>query len=176
MTRSSSLPRRLVALVGISAIIAACSGATPSGSTAPSSAPSASEPGASASGEAFTGISYPESGEAPCGVAPYTGTIKKITAVDKLTVEFQLCAPDVAFLPKAAFSTFGIQDADYLPAHAPDKSYLTQPNGTGPYKLTQWDPGNRIDYAAYYRCWGEPDNARKGRSWKGAPWAERLAA
>ena len=114
MTRSSSLSRRLVAVVGIAAIVAACSGSSPSASTAPSSAPSASEPAASASGSggAFTGISYPESGDAPCGVAPYTGTIKKIVAKDALTVEFQLCAPDVAFLPKAAFSTFGIQDSD----------------------------------------------------------------
>ncbi len=161
MTRSSSLSRRLVAVVGIAAIVAACTGSTPSASTAPSSAPSASEPGASASGGAFTGISYPESGDAPCGVAPYTGTIKKITAIDRLTVEFQLCASDVAFLPKAAFSTFGIQDSDYLAAHAKDKSYLTQPNGTGPYKLTQWDTGNRIDFEANPNYWGDAAKAPK---------------
>jgi len=161
MTRSTSLSRRLAAVIGIAAIVAACTGSTPSASTAPSSAPSASEPGASASGEAFKGISYPESGDAPCGVAPYTGTIKRITAVDRLTVEFQLCASDVAFLPKAAFSTFGIQDADYLAAHAPDKSYLTQPNGTGPYKLTQWDTGNRIDFEANPNYWGTAAKAPK---------------
>lgn len=161
MTRSSSLSRRLVAVVGIAAIVAACTGSTPSASTAPSSAPSASEPGASASGGAFTGISYPETGDAPCGVAPYTGTMKKITAVDRLTVEFQLCASDVAFLPKAAFSTFGIQDSDYLAAHAKDKSYLTQPNGTGPYKLTQWDTGNRMDFEANPNYWGDAAKAPK---------------
>ena len=47
----------------------------------------------------------------PCGVAPYTGNMKKITAIDALTVEFQLCNPDAAFLPKVAFSAFGIQDS-----------------------------------------------------------------
>ena len=37
-------------------------------------------------------------GEAPCGVAPYTGNLKKITATDQNTVVFDLCGPDVAFL------------------------------------------------------------------------------
>jgi ABC-type transport system substrate-binding protein len=76
-------------------------------------------------------------------------------AVDRLTVEFQLCNPDVAFLAKIAFSAFGIQDADYLAAHAPDKSYLDQPNGTGPYKLDEWDKGNRIVLSAYDGYWGD---------------------
>ena len=155
MTRSSSLPRRLVVLLGSAAIIAAaCSGAAPSGS--PSSAP-ASEPAPSASGAEgpFTGIAYPESGDAPCGVAPYTGQVKRITAVDRLTVEFQLCAPDVAFLSKIAFASFGIHDADFLAAHAPDKSYLTETNGTGPYKLSAWEKGNRLVLQAYDGYWGE---------------------
>ena len=118
-------------------------------------------PAASASGGAFTGISYPASGDAPCGVAPYTGTIKKITATDRLTVEFQLCASDVAFLPKVAFATFGIQDSDYLAAHAKDKSYLTQPNGTGPYKLTRGIQGNRIVFEANPNYWGDAAKAPK---------------
>jgi peptide/nickel transport system substrate-binding protein len=161
MTRASRLSRFATLLGGAAIIAAACTGSTPA--SAPPASAAASEPAASGSAPAenFTGISYPESGDAPCGVAPYTGTIKKITAVDRLTVEFQLCAPDVAFLPKAAFSTFGIQDADYLAAHAPDKSYLTQPNGTGPYKLAQWDTGNRMDFEAYDGYWGDAAKAPK---------------
>ena len=87
-------------------------------------------------------MAYPETGEAPCGTADYTGILKKITAIDSGTVEFQLCAPDPAFLPKVAFSVFGIWDSDYLAAHAPDKSYLTAPVGTGPYMVTEWTPGS----------------------------------
>ena len=162
MTRSPSLLVRLAALTGIAAIVVtACGGAaTPSASTgasaaaAPSTAPSAAtsaapEGSAEASGPppsaapAFTGNAYPVDGDAPCGVAPYTGSIKRIVATDPYTVEFHMCAPDVAFLPKVAFSSFGIQDSDYVAAHAFDKSILTQPNGTGPYKLKQWDQGNR---------------------------------
>ena len=158
MTRSASLPLRFAALLSTAAIIAACTGTTASPS-APASAPAASEPGASASAGDFTGIAYPESGDAPCGDAAYAGLVKKITAVDRLTVEFQLCAPDVAFLPKAAFATFGIQDSDYLAAHATDKSYLTQANGTGPYKLAEWDTGNRMVFQANESYWGEAPKA-----------------
>ena len=158
MTRASRLSR-FAALFGSAAIIVmACGGGTPS--SAPASAP-ASEPAGSASASAadFTGTAYPETGEAPCGDANYTGTIKKITAVDRLTVEFQLCAPDVAFLPKAAFATFGIQDADYLAAHAADKSYLTAPNGTASYTLGEWDTGNRLVFSANSNYWGDAPKA-----------------
>ena len=154
MTRSSSPPRRLAAILGTAAIIiAACSGATPSASVAPSSAPASVEP--SASQEPFEAMAYPTDGDAPCGVAPYTGTLKKISATDRLTVVFDLCAPDPAFLPKVAFSVFGIQDSDYLGAHAADKSLLDNPNGTGPYKLGTWEKGNRIVLNAFDDYWGE---------------------
>jgi ABC-type transport system substrate-binding protein len=86
--------------------------------------------------------------------------MKKITAVDELTVEFQLCAPDPAFLPKIAFSVFGIWDSDYLAAHAPDKSYLTQPVGTGPYMVTEWTAGQRLVYEANPNYWN-PEFAAK---------------
>ena len=138
---------RLGLLASIALIISACgTAASPSPSasapTEPSEAPASQ---AAASEPPFEGaIVWPESGEAPCGEEGYTGSIKKISAIDRLTVEFQLCAPDPAFLPKVAFAVFGIQDADYLEAHAADKSILEAPNGTGPYKLSSWEKGNRI--------------------------------
>jgi ABC-type transport system substrate-binding protein len=151
----------VVAILAI--IVAACGGATTSPSTAseaPSSeAPSSAAPPASANPN-FEGQVYPETGEAPCGTEDYTGSMKKITAVDELTVEFQLCAPDPAFLPKIAFSVFGIWDSDYLAAHAPDKSYLTQPVGTGPYMVTEWTAGQRLVYEANPNYWN-PEFAAK---------------
>ena len=118
-----------LAVIGTVAIVfAACSGsASPSPSSGtPSTAPTT---GASAPGSVapYDGVVYPATGEAPCGVAPYTGEFKKISALDAKTVEFQLCTPDVAFLAKVAFSAFGIQDSDYLDKHAADKSYLDKP-------------------------------------------------
>jgi ABC-type transport system substrate-binding protein len=135
-------------------VFAACGGSTAS-SPAATAAPASSAPSAEASTTPFTGMAYPETGEAPCGVAPYTGQLKKITAIDALTVEFQLCGPDAAFLPKIAFSAYGIHDSDYLAAHAPDGSYLDQPNGTGPYTLAEWSKGNRMVFAANDAYWGD---------------------
>ena len=158
MSHTPSLPRRLVVLLGSAALIfAACGTAAPSGSTAVSQPPTTSVAPSVAptDAEPYEGMAYPEA-DAPCGTAPYTGSLKKITATDRLTVEFQLCAPDPAFLPKVAFSVFGIWDSDYLAAHAPDKSYLTAPVGTGPYTVSQWDAGNRLVYTANPTYWGEP--------------------
>ncbi|HEY6568790.1 MAG TPA: ABC transporter substrate-binding protein, partial [Candidatus Limnocylindrales bacterium] len=139
------------ALVAVTTIVvAACGGTTASpAASAPASAGAATAaPTPAESQAAFTSTVYPETGEAPCGVAPYTGSMKKITAVDRLTVQFDLCGPDPAFLPKVAFQVFGIQDADYLAAHMADKTILDQPNGTGPYKLSEWSKGNRMVFEA----------------------------
>src|SRR6476646_484648 len=125
----------------LAVVFAACSGSTAS---------------PSASGGAAAGLtSYPPTGDAPCGVAPYTGNMKKITAIDALTVEFQLCSPDASFLPKVAFSAFGIQDSDYLAAHVADGSILRQPNGTGPYIFKEWSKGNRLVWTANPDYWGD---------------------
>jgi peptide/nickel transport system substrate-binding protein len=158
-------PRLAVVLASLAIIVAACGGATTSPSAgAPSEAPSSEAPSSAAPPASpnpnFEGMAYPESGEAPCGTEDYSGIMKKITAVDELTVEFQLCAPDPAFLPKVAFSVFGIWDSDYLAAHAPDKSYLTAPVGTGPYTVTEWTPGQRLVYAANPNYW-DAENAAK---------------
>ena len=156
---------RLAALVAtVAIVVAACSGTTASPSAAAPSEGTASEaPSSVAPASAdpnFTGMAYPETGEAPCGTADYTGILKKITAIDSGTVEFQLCAPDPAFLPKVAFSVFGIWDSDYLAAHAPDKSYLTAPVGTGPYMVTEWTPGERLVYAANPNYWDAANAAK----------------
>lgn len=147
-----------LAVIGTVAIVfAACNGAaspSPSSSAAaPTTAPTTA-PSQPASVAPYDGMVYPATGEAPCGTAPYTGEFKKITAIDAKTVEFQLCTPDVAFLSKIAFSAFGIQDSDYLDKHAPDKSYLDKPNGTGPYMLKSWDKGQRLVFEANPNYWG----------------------
>ena len=115
----TQLTRRspILALLATTAIIfAACGGAA--SAPPPTAAPVTAAPATAAPTEApYQGSVYPATGEAPCGTAGYTGNFKKITAVDRLTVQFDLCAPDVAFLAKIAFSAFGIQDADYLAGH-----------------------------------------------------------
>ncbi len=149
--RSRWLP--LLALTATAAILfAACGGAaTPSPAPSESAAPTAAP---SESAAPYEAMSYPEAGDAACGTPENESNFKRIKAIDATTVEFDLCAPDVAFLAKVAFSAFGIQDADYLQAHAADKSYLDQPNGTGPYKLKEWSKGNRLVLEANPDYWG----------------------
>ncbi len=148
--RTSRSP--VIALFATAAIIfAACGGAA---SAPPSSSPTDAPSVAPTDAAPYEGTAYPATGEAPCGVAPYTGNFKKVSAVDRLTVKFELCAPDVAFLSKVAFSAFGIQDSDYLTAHMADKSILDKANGTGPYQLVTWDKGNRLVLKAFDGYWG----------------------
>ena len=158
MTRTTSLPRRLAALLGSAAIIiAACTGTTATPSAAPASeAPSAS---AAVSEAPFDGLVYPADGEAPCGVAPYSGNFKKISATAADTVVFELCNPDVAFLSKIAFTSFAINDTNWLetkidPAGTTNQAIVSEANGTGPYRFVSWNRGQEIVMAANPSYWG----------------------
>ena len=113
----------------------------------------------------FTGADLPRDGEAPCGTAPYTGNLKKITATDQNTVVFDLCGPDVAFLSKVAFSAFQINDTAWLeshidPAGTGEQAIVSEPNGTGPYKLTNWARGSEITMEAYPDTGARPPRRR----------------
>jgi peptide/nickel transport system substrate-binding protein len=158
MTRPSGrLPRFATLLAGMAIVAAAC---TPAASTAPSTGPTnAATQGASA--EPFDATSYPETA-IDCNNRPkdYTGQISQIVAVDRLTVEFHLCAPDVSFLSKLAFSSSSILDSDWLTAHAPDKSYVRTTNGTGPYMLKEWVEGDHLTFEANPNYWGAAPKAK----------------
>src|SRR4029078_13508696 len=78
----------------------------------------------------------------------YTGEFSQIKAVDRLTVEFDLCQPDVSFLAKLAFATNGIQDSARLHGPPADKSYVKMTNGTGPYMFKEWVQGDHITLTA----------------------------
>lgn len=157
MSRSSRWsPLAILAIVAI--LFAACSGTSttssaPTSAAPTSAAPSSAEP--SSAEPAYAGKSYPETA-VDCAAPPagYTGTISQIKAIDRLTVEFDLCSPDVAFLSKVAFTSNNIQDSDWLAAHAPDKSYIQTTNGTGPYMVDQWVNGDHISLVANPNYWG----------------------
>jgi ABC-type transport system substrate-binding protein len=149
MSHSTRWWSRLAVLAAGSAIIfAACNAAATS---APSAAPVTAAPATEAP---YTGVSYPEAPASCDDKTKNTSEFSQIKAVDRLTVEFDLCQADVAFLAKIAFASNAIQDSDYLAAHAADKSLLRAPNGTGPYKLTAWDAGNRMDFETNPDYWG----------------------
>jgi len=99
---------------------------------------------------------YPESGTSACGTTGYSGQVGLIKAIDAKTVEFTLCAPDAAFLSKIAFSSVGINDADYLTKTGGGGDDLVRnPNGTGPYKLKAWIPEQEIQLETYDGYWGD---------------------
>ena len=91
-----------------------------------------------------------------CDTEGYTGLMKEIAALDPMTVQFSLCAPDPAFLSKVAFSPFAIQPSEYLEASGGSGELLERPIGTGPYMIQEWKRGEEIIYTKNPNYWGEP--------------------
>ena len=155
MTRLSSLPLRLTALLGSAVIIAsACSPAAPASVAPSSSAAVASQPPVSTA--PFEAVSYPEDGSSACGTEGYNGQIGSIKATAANSVEFTLCAPDAAFLSKVAFTSLAIQDSDFLTeTGGGGEALFRNPNGTGPYKLKAWTSGSDIALETNADYWGD---------------------
>jgi ABC-type transport system substrate-binding protein len=157
MIRPQGRLPRLATLFASAAIVAAA--CTPAASTARSrGAATQAPPTTGVSAAPFDGLVYPETGEAPCGTAPYTGNFKKISATAANTVVFDLCNPDVAFLSKIAFTSFAINDTGWLeskidPAGTTNQAIVSEPNGTGAYKFTSWTRGQEIVMAANPSYW-----------------------
>jgi peptide/nickel transport system substrate-binding protein len=94
----------------------------------------------------------PTKGPVDCS---YGGLFKEMKAVDDLTVEFDLCAPDPAFPSKIAFSPFGIQPKEWIEKAMVDKQILEKPIGTGPYMIDSWKRGDSITFKRFDDYWGE---------------------
>lgn len=137
-------------------------GETPGETTAPTPAPTGTPYPAPAEQPPAAGpiAAYPSYGAVDCendtfNGLPYSGQVEKITATNDQTVVFDLCGPDPAFLSKIAFSAFAINDTDYLLNHVPDSSIVTEPNGTGPYRLVEFRQGEQVIFEAFPDYWGE---------------------
>jgi ABC-type transport system substrate-binding protein len=91
----------------------------------------------------------------------YGGLIKSIEALDDLTVKFTLCRSDVAFPSKVAFSAFPINSSEYLEATGGGgDALISNPMGTGPYKLEKWQKGDSVIMTRNEEYWGEKANAK----------------
>jgi peptide/nickel transport system substrate-binding protein len=86
----------------------------------------------------------------------YGGIIQSIEAVDELTVKFTLCVPDPAFPSKVAFTSVGIQPAEWLESTGGTGELIERPVGTGPYQLENWERGSEIVMTRNENYWGEP--------------------
>jgi peptide/nickel transport system substrate-binding protein len=176
MTRNPGWSLRLATLVATAVLVAvACS---PAATSTPTGGTQSVQPTAPPAAE-----QYPATGEVTCssGDTPgsydgeeYKGKVKLIEAPDPYTVIFHLCSTDTAFLEKMAFSVFAINDSGWLEANVPSGAALTTMNGTGPYKLDQWQAGAEIDYSAFDGYWGDKAVAPKAVLRWGAESAQRL--
>ncbi len=134
-------------------LLAACAPATPAAPGTEAQAPEA-QPTAEATAEEAHEEFVPTSVSAES--CDYGGKILSIEAVDPLTVQFNLCSPDPAFLAKVAFIPFGIQPAEWIAQTGGTGELLEHPIGTGPYMIEQWDRGNQITFKRFDDYWGEP--------------------
>lgn len=160
----------IAAFVFIGCTPAAAPTGTPTGTTSATRQPTTgatTAPG-SPTGELMT---YPTEDEVDCEAGmyndlPYAGNLKQIKAVDASTVEFTMCAPDSAFLSKVAFSSLQINDSDYLVSTGGGGDDLTRnPNGTGPYKMTEFSD-TQLVLDAFADYWGEqPKSPRTVFQW-----------
>ena len=90
------------------------------------------------------------------GDCDYGGKILSIEAIDELTVRFNLCKTDPAFLAKLAFTPFAIQPQEWLEETGGTGELLRRPIGTGPYMVEEWIQGDQVIYKRFDDYWGEP--------------------
>ena len=90
------------------------------------------------------------------GDCSYGGKILSISALDRYTVEFELCKSEPAFREIAAFPVFSIQPAEYIEQTGGAGVILRNPIGTGPFKLSQWIAGEKIVIDRFPDYWDTP--------------------
>ena len=169
MTRSDDRRRLATLLLAAIMVGQACGEPSqPSGSEPASSQPSASAQAPASLGP-FEPMVWPPDGAAPCDqVAPpdtehaaYAGMLRRIRAVDAGTVEFELCAPDAGLPTRLAMVPFAINDTAWLQSHvvpngAGEQAIVAAVNGTGPYRLENWNRGSDLSLVPFDGYWGAP--------------------
>jgi ABC-type transport system substrate-binding protein len=167
-----SRPGRLLA-AGMAAIIVLVGCGGPSPTTGPDATrlpgPTASTafPTAPPSSGPFEKMAYPVAEAAPCeepaspdpAFGPYEGSLRRVFARDPLTVVFELCDADPAFLAKIASPALAIDDSAWLQSRLDPglerPRILTEVNGTGPFRLDGWDGNGDIALTRFDGYWAE---------------------
>lgn len=165
-------PGRLLA-AGMAAIVVAvgCGGPAPTSSPdatlLPGPTSSTAFPTAPPSAGPFEKMAYPVDGPAPCeepasadpAYAPYEGSLRRVFARDPLTVVFELCDADAAFLAKIASPSLAIDDTAWLQSRLDPEldrpRILTEANGTGPFRLDGWDGNSDIALTRFDDYWAQ---------------------
>lgn len=88
----------------------------------------------------------------------YGGLFQSIQALDPYTVQFTLCQPEAAFLSKIAFPSFAIYPQEWLSSLDsldPTQPPLSDPPGSGPYRVAEWRGGQALTFQAFENYWQE---------------------
>jgi ABC-type transport system substrate-binding protein len=160
------MAKRLIALLFVFALVAAACGdsadettTTAAGTGATTAAPTTTSGGGEPTTQAPPSADF-EGMTIAADSCDYGGVLSSITAVDELTVEFELCTPDVAFPSKVAFSALNIHPSEHLEATGGGgPALIDNPIGTGPYQLAEWSKGDQIVLTRYEDYWGDAANA-----------------
>ncbi|HWQ46380.1 MAG TPA: ABC transporter substrate-binding protein [Longilinea sp.] len=87
----------------------------------------------------------------------YGGLLRSVEAIDQYTVRFTLCEPDPLFSARLSYPAFSILDEDYLNQYGGDSFQMTNDvNGTGPYIVDQYEPGDSLRMSSNPSYWGTP--------------------
>ncbi len=87
--------------------------------------------------------------------------IAKVAKVDEHTVTIDLTAPNHLFLQILPMYSFSIIDMDKVAANGGPKWLATNTAGSGPYKITKWDPSTEASLARNDAYWGEKPKLRQ---------------
>lgn len=152
-------------------VIVGCGGPAPTispdATLLPGPTASSAFPTAPPSTGPFEKMAYPVAGPAPCeepasedpAYGPYEGSLRRVFARDPLTVVFELCDADAAFLAKIASPALAIDDTAWLQSRLDPElerpRILTEVNGTGPFRLEGWDGDSDIALTRFDGYWGE---------------------
>lgn len=84
----------------------------------------------------------------------YFDTIQSIEVIDPLTVRFETAAPDPVLERRLASKGAHIVPMDYF-QEVGAEGFNFEPVGSGPYRVTEYRPDERVVLEAYENFWGE---------------------
>jgi peptide/nickel transport system substrate-binding protein len=87
--------------------------------------------------------------------------IAKVTKVDEQNVKIDLTAPNHLFLQILPMYSFSIIDMDKVAQNGGAKWLATNTAGSGPYKITKWDPSTEAAMARNDAYWGDKPKLRQ---------------
>jgi oligopeptide transport system substrate-binding protein len=86
-------------------------------------------------------------------LAGKAGEISGVKVIDDYTLQVTIDAPKAYFLNKLAYPTAFVVDRANVES---GKNWWQKPNGTGPFKLKEWKPGQRLILERSQIYYGEP--------------------